>query len=179
MYNFARGLITIGITAALMGAGTFAVFTSQATNPGNTFTTGTVILNADSEPETPGNQTTALFNVDNMAPGISKTQELVMRNDGTLDLTYDGSVSQTGGDANLYNALNLKIGTTSGAGDVYDGMLSSFGGFTGGERMLSAGSNESLFFTVGLPADAGDDLQGKTIEVEFTFDATQSPLPGA
>ncbi len=46
MYRFKRILILLLVVGALgtLGAGTFATFTAQTTNPNNTFTTGTIVL---------------------------------------------------------------------------------------------------------------------------------------
>lgn len=170
-----KGLITIGIASVVMTVGAYATFSSQGVNRGNVLKAGTLILYADSDPNTSGIQTGSLFNLSDVKAGYTLTKQIFMKNGGTLGLSYNGSVVKTAGDDVLFSGLMLKIGTTNGGEDLFSGPMNGFTGFITGGRLLTANSGETLYFTVLLPNDAGESLQGKTLSVNFIFNATQSP----
>ncbi len=164
MNRILSSILSIGVASILVTMATFAVFSASASNTGNVFSTGT--LNLSTSPST------GFIQMSGMKPGDSQNSSLQVNNTGSLALNYDASVSQTG-DIDLYNALELKIGTSSGGSDLYNGLLSGFSGFIGGNRNILSGNSETLFFIVTLPSTAGDALQGKTTNISFTFTATQ------
>jgi hypothetical protein len=170
-----KSLMTIGIASVVMTVGAYAAFSSQAVNRGNVLKAGTLILYADSDPDTTGVQTGSLFNLSDVKAGDTLTKQIFMKNGGTLGLSYNGQVLKTAGDDVLFSGLTLKIGTTSGGEDLYSGPMNGFTGFSTGGRWFSAGIGETLYFTVLLPGDAGESLQGKSLTVNFIFNATQSP----
>ncbi|HET9444253.1 MAG TPA: hypothetical protein VFO65_13065, partial [Acidimicrobiales bacterium] len=92
--------MSIGVVAgigALAGAGTFATFTAQTTNPTNTFANGTLVLSntvdAGAACLSTGGGTTdtnangscdTVFNLSVKAPGDSSTANLTLENMGSL-----------------------------------------------------------------------------------------------
>lgn len=93
-------LLSIGVVAAigaLAGAGTFATFTAQTTNPTNTFADGTLVLSnkvnagaaclstggGTTDVNSNGSCTTA-FNLSVKAPGDSGTANITLQNVGSL-----------------------------------------------------------------------------------------------
>ncbi|HVW33488.1 MAG TPA: hypothetical protein VHL53_13190 [Acidimicrobiia bacterium] len=92
-------LLSIGVVAgiaALAGAGTFATFTAQTSNPTNTFANGTLVLSNQVGGNTAclstGGGTTdvndhtcdTLFSLSVKAPGDSSTADLTLKNEGSL-----------------------------------------------------------------------------------------------
>lgn len=170
-----KGLVSIGLATIFTTASVYAAFSTQSINRGNVLKAGTVILHVDSDPDTAGIQSAPIFNLSDFKAGDSITKQIFIHNGGTLPLSYNGSVVKTDGDDNLFDSLLLKVGTTSGGDELYNGIMSGFSGFTGGGRGLTSNGGENLFFTISLPNDAGEAIQSKTLTVNFVFRATQSP----
>lgn len=176
MHKIIKGIVTIILATAITSAGVYAAFSTQSINKGNTIKAGTVKLVADSGPEMPGLQTVPLFdNLTSVKAGDIISRVIRISNAGSLGLAYNGLVSKTSGDDGLFSSFYLKIGTSSGLGDLYNGSLNGFTGFTGGNRYLVSGSGENIYFEISLPADAGEALKEKSVSFGFTFSATQSP----
>lgn len=176
MPKIIKSIFTIGLATILMTAGAYAAFSSQSLNKGNTITTGTVILQADSDATSAGIQSNPIFdNLSEIKAGNSITRMIFMKNGGTLGLTYNGSVTKSGGDDILFSSFRLKVGTTTGGGDLYDGIMSEFAGFSAGGRFLPSGVGENIFFTVILPSDTGTEVENKSLTINFIFNGVQSP----
>lgn len=99
-------LVMIGVMAFGAGLGTFAWFTSDATSTENTFESGTLNLNVNND--TNGEYALDLGTINNVAPGdVFTEEEIVIKNDGSLDLAWAGKFEVTG-DTELANALYIK-----------------------------------------------------------------------
>ncbi len=190
--NFKRKgtLLTLGaaLTVASIGVGavSLALFTSTATVPANTFSTGSVIIST--------NPTTALVTFSAMAPGDQVTAPITVSNDGTLVLRYAISSVATNADAKgLKDQLVLTVKSSvttcttaayAASGTiVYTGDLDAAAGklvgdvATGadiGDRTLAAAANEVLCFNVSLPSATGNAFQGASSTATFTFAAEQT-----
>jgi hypothetical protein len=185
-----RIALTLGavLTVASIGVGamSLALFTSTATVPANTFSTGSVIISTS--------PTTALVTFANMAPGDVVTAPITVSNDGTLNLRYAISSVSTNADTKGLKdqlVLTIKSGVTTctdaayaatGTG-IYTGDLDSsagklvgdaLAGADSGDRTLAASANEVLCFHVSLPGSTGDAFQLATTTATFTFAAEQT-----
>jgi hypothetical protein len=175
------GLVAIGILASFMGIGGFSLFTATTDNDANDFTSGSIEIST-----TPA---TDFLNLSNMAPGDSVTAELVVSNDGTLQMRYAMTTATTDTDnLHLDDALMLEIKTLGTDCDTFDG-TSIYGstpatlaaGFVGdptpggdtGDRTLNASVHEHLCFKVTLP-DTAIGPMGAATTATFTFDAEQT-----
>jgi len=181
-------ILILGVVLAVALIGAIALFTDQATNPGNTFSTGTVDLTID--------PAIAMFTVSNMAPGDVQYDGIQLTNSGSLQLRY-AMTTTADGNSTLDEQLKLSIDVVTGAGDdtfwytlddvvgganIYgpDGVLSSAAignatqGNQTGDRTLNASGNERLRFKVTLPLDTGNSYQNTTCTVAFVFDAEQT-----
>jgi predicted ribosomally synthesized peptide with SipW-like signal peptide len=120
-------LLVIGLVSiAAGGSGTFASFTAETTNAGNTFATGTLLLsnkvatgstcysNAAATNDNLNAACQTLISTSNMKTGTSTVQYLTVKNEGTIDGT-DVKVyipkTQTG----LVSCLNSTTGTFPGS----------------------------------------------------------------
>lgn len=180
-------LIGVGLLSAMAGSMSLALFTDQETVAGS-FTTGTIIL--DDVKIDALTLTTAA-----MMPGDLVTDDVVVENDGTAQLRYAMTTSSTDPDAKaLRDALTLTVKTIDvttpgvpcdnfdGASTLYSGVIgastAAFGnpaaGSQAGDRVLDAGTNETLCFRVSLPSGTGNAYQGATATTTFTFDAEQT-----
>jgi predicted ribosomally synthesized peptide with SipW-like signal peptide len=177
--------MVLALFLALVTLSALALFTSTASVPGNTFSTGTVTISTA--------PTTALVTFSGMAPGDQVTAPITVTNAGTLQLRY--AVTSTTTENVLAAALDLTIKsgvtTCTNAGFGTDGTVvyaaGDLGSTTGvnvignpaqgsqaGDRTLNASANEVLCFNVSLPSSVGNTSQGLTTTATFNFQAEQT-----
>jgi predicted ribosomally synthesized peptide with SipW-like signal peptide len=188
--NNKRFALTLGAAVAVAtiagGAISLALFTSTATIPANTFSTGSVIISTS--------PTTALVSFSGMGPGDQVTAPLTVSNTGTMALRYAVSSAATNVDAKALKdqlVLTIKTGVTTCTNAAYaaDGTIAYSGdldssagklvgdsatGADAGDRNLAASANEILCFHVSLPAGTSDAFQGSATTATFTFAAEQT-----
>lgn len=174
----------LAFAGALFTIASLALFTDQATNTGNAFSTGNVDIAV-----TPA---TAVVTMPAMAPGDQVTEPLDVQNNGTLELRYAATSTTTEDALAAELVLTIKSGVTTcdnanwtATGTVlYSGVLGStattslFGsnaqGADAGDRVLAAGASETLCFNVTLPLAAPNTVQGLSTTATFAFDAEQT-----
>src|SRR5437868_2202001 len=106
------GVVAIATIAG--GVVSMALFTSTATVPANTFSTGSVVIST--------NPTTALVTFSAMAPGDQVTAPITVSNDGTLALRYAISSASTNADSKGLKdqlTLTIKSGVTTCTNAAY------------------------------------------------------------
>jgi spore coat-associated protein N len=183
------GLVIGALGLVSLGAGqlSLAVFTDQETVTG-TFSSGSVILD-DVKIDA------LTLSMAGMVPGDTITDDVVVENDGSVQLRYALSTTSTNPDTKgLRDVLTLAVreidATTPGtpcndfdgvvvlAGTVLGASGAGFGnpavGPQAGDRTLNAAANETLCFRVTLPSGTGNAYQGATTTTTFTFDAEQT-----
>jgi spore coat-associated protein N len=79
--KLALTMATTALGATLLAGGSYALFTSNTTNAGNTFTAGTVVVTD----ATTGTLVSQEVNFGNIAPGDTKKLTMTVKNGGTLD----------------------------------------------------------------------------------------------
>lgn len=182
--------LVLGLGAAsvafvgVAGLASSALFTSQDTSTGNSFTSGTVAINTGSG--------AAVFTAANMAPGDVNYGKVPVANAGSLQMRYAMSSSSTNADSKgLASTLTAKVvaissaatcnqSAISGGTPIYSGLLSSaaFGsiaaGAQAGDRTLAAGASEALCVEVTFPVAATNGVQGASTSTTLTFDAEQT-----
>ncbi|HUP55544.1 MAG TPA: TasA family protein [Methylomirabilota bacterium] len=183
------GLMIGALGVVSLGAGqlSLALFTDQETVPG-TFSSGSVILD-DVKIDA------LTLSTAGMVPGDTVTDDVVVENDGSVQLRYALSTSSTNADAKgLRDVLTLTVktidvttpgtpcdnfdGTSVLAATVLGASGAGFGspavGAQAGDRNLAAAANETLCFRVTLPSGTGNAYQAATTTTTFTFDAEQT-----
>ncbi|MBP1759269.1 MAG: hypothetical protein H6Q63_186 [Firmicutes bacterium] len=148
-------LATMGIVATLVGGATFAIFTDQSTNASNTFTAGTLEVEA-------GAQNTQGVVLTNMAPGDTIDGTFVVTNTGTLELRFDTTANISG---TIFEGTTPAVVTIDNAADVV---------------VAPNGGTQTVSYHVNLPQGAGNTYMGATGDLTFTVDAEQTannPLP--
>ncbi len=118
-----KALVTLLVIGALatVGVGTYATFTAQTTNAGNSVSTGTLVLSNSANSGTAclstggGNTNTnsngscsAFFTVATKGPGQSASGTLAIKNDGSLA-------------ASTYKVFSTACTDTNAAGETYHG----------------------------------------------------------
>ena len=184
--NILLGALAIGLLAFVGGFTGSALFVDQETIGANVFDTQDIDISTA--------PTTALVTMSGMIPGDSVTGDVLVSNDGDLDLRYSINSSATNADTlGLKDALTLTINTidvtTPGTPcddfdgtQLYSGDLDSTAGVLvgdpaqgpqGGDRPLAPTASETLCFRVELSGSAsGPD--GASTSATFTFDAEQT-----
>ena len=100
-----RTLVIVGVVGGLSALGAFSAFTSQADNPGNEVTAGTVTL-ADNDGGT------ALYNITNAKPGDSSGVKCIrVSYSGSLDADLKLYTPSTIGALGPYVNLKVEAGT--------------------------------------------------------------------
>jgi spore coat-associated protein N len=160
-------LLTTAMGAALIGGGTFAIFTDDATNTNNTFTAGT--LKIDVEGETAFTGTIA-----NLAPGDSGSQTFDVANRGSLELRYDVAQALESGAGTLVlgdatKDLNFKIERSTDGGTVWTEVTPGDTNF-----VLAPASVDKYKVTYTLPKAADNPYQAGSSDFQLTFDAEQT-----
>ncbi|CCQ96160.1 putative Spore coat protein [[Clostridium] ultunense Esp] len=144
-------LATTALGAMIVAGGTFALFTSEASNEGNTFTAGTVVI----QDHTDG----AIFDVtqfyDNLAPGDHESATITVSNSGTLDAW-------------------VKLDNADVSGALFEGNHPLVLTLDNSVKRIPAGG--SATFTVGysFPLEAGNEYQGATGEATIHVKAVQA-----
>lgn len=152
--RMALSLLAVGVTALIVSAASFALFSAQAVNNNNTFSAGTVTLGAVA-----GCSNT----INNIAPGDTGSFN--------CSVTYTGSLSAWVG----YNAsITGDLTTCDGGGRFTAPMLN-----TGATPMVLggiAGNGDSRMVTVNwnFALAAGNDCQGDGGTITVNFYAVQS-----
>lgn len=183
-----RRIIASGLSIvsalAVMGGATFAAFSSQASNNGNTFGAGSLTLQINGQS---GSASTPVFAISNAAPGATSTQVLNLKNSGTtnatstelesIDVTVDAGNAFNLGDEltlELYNDVNDDGLLDGGDTLISSGVLTNPGwantplGFG-----LNAGGDQNVLAKVTFNSGAGNIYQGMGVTFDFNFKASQ------
>lgn len=175
-----RSLVTkkVAISALALGAasaavvfGSFAAWTAQTTNPGNSVTTGTLTMTNSKSPS-------AVINATDVKPGDTGSDTVTITNTGTA-----GLVTKLTQSAVVQNAsASLKLNIFDGTNCVYpagSGACAGYGAWNGASTInnLSVGTiaaGASKTFTVGYTLDSASTNtdQNKVNTFTLTWDGT-------
>lgn len=160
VYSF-LGLLCIGAMACCFFTNKLTF--SMAADVVNSGTDGVVMR---TEPEK------TLFTIGNMVPGEQRNAFLTAYNEGQLDFSYNMTASLYNGSEELFEVLDLKVTGNDGK-QIYLGKLKDLNKITLGD--LSYGKNELLCFTIGFPAECGNEYQNLNAIINFLINATECP----
>jgi len=189
-------LAVIFAVAAIATGATVALFTDTKTITGNTFATGVLKLTLNKSAGKP-------FNVSNAYPGYSTGWEYmdIFNNAANSTLPFEAymTVSQTGGDATLWNWLKIEMKTSggnsdcndgdAGEGTIYSGWINNFpvkklvssanywhlanedDGSGSPADNIRVGYSERVCQRVWLPLSADNSVMGKSVTFDEIVDA--------
>ena len=163
-------LLFIGIA----GIGTWAYFLDTEASTDNTLAAGTLDLSLTNESGVP-----LPFNVGSIAPGETVESRVSIGNEGSLQLRY-AMITDVVVDSSLADQLQCRLYDYANGTDLYNGSLrgAHIGdpsqGRQKGDRVLDGGSEDYLAIEVTLPADTGNEFQGLSTSVTFSFIAEQT-----
>jgi spore coat-associated protein N len=169
------GALAVVLAAVGITVGSGANFTASAANPGNVFTTGTLLI---------GNSpSTALLSVTGMKPGDSSSATVDITNTGSLAGDFVLKTANASGYTALLGQMDLTVldcgawtttapSCSTGTTSIYSGKVSAL---TNSSLGNYAGAIKHRYkFTATLPSSTDDTYQGKTAQVDFAWSATQS-----
>lgn len=143
---------TMALAAMLVSAGTFALFTSEATNEGNTFTSGTVSI-VDGTLGAAFNQT---MYFGNLAPGDGESATVTIENDGSLDAW-----------------VRIDTANSVGTGDLFGGLTPLVVTLDGDVVQIPAGGSATFDVSYSFPLAADNSYQAATGSLDIEFQAVQ------
>jgi len=156
-----RMLAAAAVVAAILSAGgARAYFTAQTEVKDNVITAGTVA--ASVEP------TVAALSIAPLAPGETVIRTVDVSNTGALAFDAVTTVAKKAGYTDLWNALVCRV-TCEGV-ELYDGPLATM--LTKPVR-VAPGATAQVDYAIGLPPEAGNDLQGDYVRASLYVDAEQ------
>ncbi|WCK52413.1 TasA family protein [Aneurinibacillus sp. Ricciae_BoGa-3] len=156
-------LATTAVGATLAGAGTFALFTSSATNTGNTFTAGKVVIN-----DTTGHAAySSTLHYGNLAPGDAE--------DATITVTNNGNLDEWVAIKDITKAADPAA--PAGTPNIFAGAYPLALTFTEGENApvkIAAGNSTTLHVHYNFPSGAGNEYQGAQGIATVNIEAVQA-----
>lgn len=197
MRKILSGLITIALVASVAVGATRAYFTSNPSVLGETFSSGTIVLDITAnDTYQNGLRTTVPLVFDNLKPGDSMRQWITLHNSGTLSIDYLTVEKQSVVDAGglLTQIVVSAMGKIVGGAEDYayftdDWMtlgpkpvISSW--FSPSDMLdvsfyrtpaskILPGEDYSVVFDFSLPTTVGDAYQGLTASLDMVFHAEQ------
>lgn len=160
-------LATTALGAALIGGGTFAIFTDSAQNANNTFAAGTVDINVTDTSSFTGAKH---VNISNLAPGDEGSREFTVKNDGSLDLKYDVEKALTGtlvkGNQTMDLAVTIEKKGANDTWTVVDPQGTNW-------IPLAAGATDTYRISYKLPLAADNTYESGSADLQYTFNAQQ------
>lgn len=144
-------IVTTALGAALIGGGSFALFTDTAVNAGNTFTTGGVTITD----VTGGPAINATMHFANLAPGDRENFKVKIQNTDTL-------------------AAWVKVSDEYGtSGELFAGATPLTVPKNNQVIKIEPGETKEFDFSYQFPLAAGNEYQDKTGTLDINFEAVQ------
>lgn len=153
--KLAMALVTTTAGAAIMAAGSFALFTSSATNSGNTFSAGTLAVSDI----TSGTLSSQEINAANLAPGDTKQMVMTVQNTGSLD---------------EWVKIDSAATTSSETGALFAGTSPLTLTLDSNVVKLTPGATQNFNVTYSLPIGADNSYQGASGTFSVKVDAVQA-----
>lgn len=190
--KLAMGILTGGLAISMIGGGTYAYFNDVEVN-NSSFAAGTLDINVAGK-----DAANAIIDVGNLKPGDHMLRTFKLNNTGSLDvskvfLTSKYSVSDANGNnagPEFGNHIMVKFlaNNDKASAVIWETTLSELsktdvvdrdilGAILGGERDgLKAGTSDDLTVLFEFVDNKKDQniLQGKTVKLDWTFEAKQT-----
>lgn len=138
-----------------------AYFTGQAQVAENVIRAGSVAISTE--------PTAAAISIDALAPGTTATKPLTVVNTGDLPVNAVITCAKKAGITDFYDALTCRVSADGVA--VYEGPLSTM---RTTPLAIAAGARTQLQFSIGIPAEAGNELAGDYAKLTLYVDAEQA-----
>ena len=158
-----RYLVAACVAAlALAGIGQAgAYFTDQVSVADNVITAGALEISCE--------PTSSALSIPTITPGSAVDRTLTVANDGSLPADIVVTGAKKAGFTAFYEALTCRV--LRGDTVLYEGGLSAL---RTAATPIPAGGSADLAFEIGLPDDAGNDIQGDYVRLTLYVDAEQT-----
>jgi len=159
--------VAIIVAGVLIYQASMAAFTAQTQTTANSFSAGEIDITNDSE-------TTAGFNLTDLQPGDSGTDEILVSYTGSLNSDVRLFAESSAVEQTLADNIQLTITTEGGAGSPWTGTLAQFQALTDFSmgilalEMTEGGDSQS--YTVAFEVLDGAEM-GATADVSFVWEA--------
>jgi spore coat-associated protein N len=153
--KIALAMVSTSLGAALVGAGSFALFTAETANTNNNFTAGTLTL----EDISGGPIASQAINFSNLAPGDNGTVTMTVKNNGTLD---------------AWVRINQAASNATKRGDLFSGATPLQLGWDNDVVLVPAGGTTTFDVTYLFPLAADNSYQGDTGSFNVVVQAVQA-----
>lgn len=178
--KIALSILSIAAALTVTGGAAYAAFTSEASNNGNTFGSGNMVLNLNGQP---GGSSTPVFSVLNGTPGVATVQPITLSNTGSVGASSVVLSSiNVGGSTTLGDNLTLNIyndvddsntltpgDTLQGSAHVTDPVWNNIPlGFG-----LPAGASQGIIAELVFDSTAPNSVQGLNTAFNLNFQASQ------
>lgn len=166
--------VAVIISGALVWNSTYAAFTAQVSNSGNSWSTGSVVLAGDDgSSSTTGALGTAMFSATGLKPGSTGTNCVRVTYSGTLAATTKMFIGTGGLTGSAPLAGQITVTVTEGDGGAFNNCVGFVAGtqiYTGTLANLAA-TRTDFATGAGTWAPTGSG-QAKTYRVTYTLSAT-------
>lgn len=165
-------LVALALVVAMVSSVTSATWIDTTRNDDNAWATAKVSL-------TDNLTGTAMFAATEMLPGDEVTNSIIVTNDGSVPLDvrlYSENLVNSDGVEPLAPQLNVKIGTSLGGIEVFDGTLADLAtahtNYTNGTAVitLAAAGTQTYYFWVQLDVDAPSSVSGDSASIDFVWE---------
>ncbi|AZN40181.1 TasA family protein [Paenibacillus albus] len=141
--------------ATMVAGGSFALFSDQVTNSGNSFASGNVHISDFSG----GNVAKTMLNFDNLAPGDTDTKVITIKNDGSLD---------------AYIGVNGPATQSTRSGKLFEGSSPLQISYDKAPKRVAAGQTATLNITYTMPLSADNFYKNAGGTINIVIDAVQA-----
>jgi spore coat-associated protein N len=171
-------LVVVSLAVAV-AIGSGAAFTSQSSNPGNSFTSGVLKQGNNKNGQ-------AVATLTNMLPGDEKTGSITLSNDGnrtgTFQFSKSGETNTAGTDQEACSGVDggsatcsalggaLKVEVKDGSTVVYDDVVT---GLSISDFNLAPSASRTLDFRFYLPSATGNAYQGGSYGAQYDWNEVQ------
>lgn len=156
--RLALSLLTVATISMLVAGASFALFTAETSNAGNTITAGTVTL---------GTPVSTIANIANVAPGDSGSQSLAVTYTGNLN-AWVGLDTIATGDLLTADGGKFELTISDGTKTYNNNAANQVVG------LLANGDSRTFIVSWNLPLNTGNDAQGDSASVSLKVHAVQA-----
>ncbi|MGB9960136.1 MAG: TasA family protein [Candidatus Bathyarchaeales archaeon] len=171
-------IVVIGLLGFALGWGTYSYFSDTETSSGNTFTAGTLDLKVNGVDD----PLPVFFNVGNVKPGDSDSEDIILSNAGSLAgkayvhfknvVDNEGSNPEPETAGKLSNSLYIKV--LVGDNVKAEGYLSAIACASHELGTIAGGDTLTVTIQWSIPSTVGNEIMGDSVTFDIEFSLVQA-----